>query len=360
MKKIIPLSVLLIFFCLSGVSCQKKAERSHGKQDNLNFGNRLMPISSENIFKEEGYYIWDTSMIKGEDGKYHLFYSRWKKEQGFPAWLVFSEIAHAVADSPVGPWQYKGTLLTGRGGKHWDALTAHNPMMKVFDGKYYLYYNATNMGDKKYAEADLIAMGQQGGKHPDWPIIRNNQRIGVAVANAIDGPWVRTDQPLLEPSGPVATMLNNPAVAEKDGTYYMIVKGDKPNEKKFLRNQAMAISKSPTGPFEIQEKAVIDYLDTEDVALWYDSKREHFYAVFHTHGFIGMVSSPDGINWNKASEFKVTPKKILMSDSTYLVPDRVERPFVYVEDNEPKVLALAAKKGSNSFLIFIPISEVSE
>lgn len=319
-----------------------------------------MPISEKNIFKEEGYFIWDTSMIKGEDGKYHLIYSRWKKDQGFPAWLVFSEIAHAIADSPVGPWEYKETLLKGRGGKYWDALTAHNPMMKVFDGKYYLYYNATNMGDHPYTESDLQALGQQGGKHPDWSIIRNNQRVGVAVAESLDGPWNRMDKPLLEPSGPVATMLNNPAVAEKDGTYYMIVKGDKPNEAKFVRNQAMAVSKSPTGPFEIQEKAVIDYLDTEDVAMWYDSKREHFYAVFHTHGFIGMVSSPDGINWKKATEFQVTPKEILMSDGSYLVPDRVERPFVYVEENEPKVLALAAKKGFDSYLIFIPISDVSE
>ncbi len=333
------------------------------KQDNLSFGKRLMPVSEENIFKEESYFIWDTSIIKGEDGKFYLIYSRWKKDLGFNAWLVSSEIAYAESNSPVGPWAYKGTLLKGRGGKHWDALTAHNPMMKVFDGKYYLYYNATNPGDKVFTEDDLIALGQQGGKHPDWSIIRNNQRIGVAVANSLEGPWERTEQPLLEPSGPVKTMLNNPAVTEKDGLYYMIVKGDKPNETRFVRNQAMSIAKSPTGPFEIQEKAVIDYLDTEDVVLWYDSKREYFYAVFHTNsegGFIGMVSSPNGINWNKASEFIITPKRFLMSDGSYFTPHRAERPFVYVEDNEPQALAIAVKKGANSYLIFIPISSVSE
>jgi len=126
------------------------------KPDNLFFKDRLQSVSEKNVLKTEGYYNWGSSIIKGDDGKYHLFYSRWKKEYKFTGWLTHSEIAHAISDKPAGPWEFKETVLSGRGDKHWDAITAHNPKIKHFEGKYYLYYCATNLGDKTYTEAEWI------------------------------------------------------------------------------------------------------------------------------------------------------------------------------------------------------------
>ncbi|TDN95909.1 alpha-L-fucosidase [Sunxiuqinia elliptica] len=327
--------------------------------DKLFFKDRLEKLSEENLFKTEGYYNWCSSIIKGEDGKYHLFYSRWPKKYTFLSWLTHSEVAHAVADSPTGPWKYKETVLQSRGKGHWDAITVHNPKIKKFDGKYYLYYVATNMGDKDYTEEELIETARVGYSHPNWKkYLRPNQRTGVAVANSINGPWKRMDQPLIEPSGPITTLTVNPAITQgKDGKYYLIVKGDKPNETRFIRNQAMAVSDSPVGPFVIQEKPVIDYLDTEDMSVWYDAKRDYFYGVFHAHSFIGMVSSPDGVNWKKATEYVLTPKKLEMNDGDLLVPDRLERPFVYLEDDEPQVLSLAVKKGDEAYIAFVPVKQ---
>lgn len=326
------------------------------KKDNLFFGHRLAPISEENIYKNDGYYIWDSSIIQDEQGIYHLVYSRWSEELGFQGWLIFSEIVHAVSDSPIGPWEYKGTLLKGRGSGYWDALGVHNPMIAFFDGKYYLYYNSTNLGSESHDEKELKELGQQGGKHPKWGNVRNNQRIGVAVAESFDGPWERMDEPLIEPAGPVRNMVNNPTITKKDDLYYLIFKGDKPNEKRIIRDQAIAISKSPAGPFEIQDKPVIDYIETEDMAMWYDTKRERFYAVFHAFaGFIGMVTSTDGKDWKQAAEYIVLPKRVLMTNGEFYLPERLERPFVVVENDEPHVLVLSAKKGNDSHLIFIPV-----
>ena len=328
------------------------------KSDDLFIRDRLQAVSEDNIFKTEGYYNWCTSMLKGKDGKYHLFYSRWKKDYSFYGWLTNSEIAHAVSDSPAGPWKYKETVLKGRGKGHWDAITVHNPKIKSFDGKYYLYYCSTNLGDKAYTEEELIETAHTGYDHPNWKILRPNQRTGVAVSNSLSGPWERMDQPLIEPSGPITTLTVNPAIDRGgDGKYYLIVKGDKPNETRFIRNQAIAVSDSPTGPFEMQPKPVIDYLDTEDMSLWYDADREHFYGVFHAHSFIGMVSSHDGLDWKKASEYVLTPKKIQLQDGSMLSPDRLERPFIYLEEGEPSVLSLAVKKGDESYCVFIPIVE---
>ncbi len=351
MKRKIILIVINLIFCISGFA------QTH--PDKLFFKDRLEKLSEENLFKTEDYYNWCSSVIKGEDGKYHLFYSRWPKKYTFLSWLTHSEVAHALADSPAGPWKYKETVLQSRGKGHWDAITVHNPKIKKFGGKYYLYYVSTNLGDKDYTEEELIETARVGYNHPNWKqYLRPNQRTGVAVANSINGPWERMDQPLIEPSGPITTLTVNPAVTRgKDGKYYLIVKGDKPNETRFIRNQAMAVSDSPAGPFVIQEKPVIDYLDTEDMSVWYDAKRDYFYGVFHAHSFIGMVSSPDGLNWKKATEYVLTPKKLEMKNGDLLVPDRLERPFVYVEDDEPQVLSLAVKKGDEAYIAFVPVKQ---
>lgn len=326
------------------------------KPDELFFKDRLAPVAEANIFKTEDYFNWGGSILKGPDGKFHLFYSRWSKEHSFFGWLTNSEIAHAVADHPAGPWQYQATALVGAGKGNWDAITAHNPKIKFFDGKYYLYYISTNLGNEDYDGARLAEISKVGYSHPDWKTLRTNQRTGVAVANSLDGPWKRLEHPLIEPSGPITTLTVNPAIDRgADGRYYLIVKGDKPNETRFIRNQAIAVSDSPTGPFEMQEQPVIDYLDTEDVSMWYDAERKQFYGVFHAHTFIGMINSPDGIHWKKATEYALTPKQILLANGDTLLPDRMERPFVYQEHGMPQVLSVAVKKGNDSYLAFLPV-----
>lgn len=329
---------------------------SFSQKDVLSISNNLQPIAEDNIFKSEGYYNWCSSVIKGDDGLYHLFYSRWKKEYTFTGWLTHSEVAHAVSDSPTGPWKYKETVLQSGGKDQWDAITVHNPKIKRFNGKYYLYYISTNLGDMDYTDKDLVEIAQTGYSHPHWSVLRPNQRVGVAVASSLDGPWKRMEQPLIEPSGPITTLTVNPAIAEgKDGKFYLIVKGDKPNDANFVRNQAIAISDSPIGPFVMQPKPVIDYMDTEDVSMWYDARRDSFYGVFHAHTFIGMISCVDGSNWDKASEYKLMSKEVLLDNGDKITPDRLERPFIYVENNEPQVLSLAVKEGDESYIVFIPI-----
>ncbi len=351
MKRIGLLTVFLIY---------SLSVFSQTKPDVLFFKDRLQTLSKENIFRTEGYYNWCSSIVKGEDGKYHLFYSRWSKDYKFTGWLTHSEVAHAVSSKPTGPWKYKETVLKGRGKGHWDAITAHNPKIKFFEGKYYIYYVSTNLGGNNFTDQELIETAHTGYSHPNWKILRPNQRAGVAVSESINGPWKRLDQPLIEPSGPITTLTVNPATDRgKDGRYYLIVKGDKPNATGFVRNQAIAISNSPTGPFKMESKPVIDYLDTEDMSLWYDQKRDYYYGIFHAHSYVGMVSSIDGINWKKATEYVIMPKAIPLDNGETIKPDRMERPFIYTEENEPQVLSLAVKKGDESYIVFVPVKEAT-
>ena len=349
------LEKLLIFFgIILPLSCSQHIEP---QSDEIDLKELIRPVSPDQLFKTEGYFNWGASIIKGDNDLYHLFYSRWKSEYSFTGWLVNSEIAHATSKNPDGPWEYHSTALKGRGKGHWDAITAHNPKIKHFGGKYYLYYISTNMGDREYTKEELKETAQVGYSHPNWSILRPNQRTGVAVSNSLYGPWERFPTTLIEPSGPITTLTVNPAIARgADSLYYLIVKGDKPNETRFIRNQALAIAQGPEGPFEMQAAPVIDYMDTEDMSLWYDDSRSCFYGIFHsTEGFIGLVTSSDGRTWEKAAGYHGIPKKIPLEDGDTLVPDRLERPFIYQEKGELQVLCLAAREGDVSYTIFVPL-----
>lgn len=329
---------------------------SQETQGELDINKMIEPLTKEGVFRDSDYYNWGGSIIKGEDDTYHLFYSRWKREYTFDGWLTYSEIAHAESSNPSGPWTYKETALKGRGKGHWDEITAHNPKIKYFDGKYHLYYIATNFGSKAYTDQDLIATNGKSLKDNNRRTLRENQRTGVAVSNSIYGPWKRMREPLIEPTGPIVTLTVNPAIAKgEDGNYYLIVKGDKPNEKRFIRNQAIATSKTPLGPFTMRPNPVIGNLDTEDVSMWYDESGGKFYAVFHAHTFIGLMTSDDGLNWKKAQNYRITDKKVLLDDGSTIMPDRMERPFVYLENGSPRVLCLAVLKNKDSYTIFIPL-----
>ena len=329
-------------------------------KDNLDISKLIKPLKSDGIFRDSLYFNWGGSIIKDEKGKYHLFYSRWKREYTFNAWLTFSEVAHAVSNSSSGPWEYKETVLKGRGNGFWDGITAHNPKIKYFEGKYYLYYIATNLGGKTYTHQDLIDLSTKPLKDKDRGTLRKNQRSGVAISNSINGPWKRMEQALIEPSGPIANITVNPAISQgNDGNYYLIIKGDKPNEKRFIRNQAIAVAKHPEGPFLMQPNPVIGNLDTEDVSMWYDKGQAAFYAVFHAHSYVGLMTSLNGLKWKKANHYKIATKKILLEDGSFFIPGRMERPFVYLENEKPKVLCLAIKKGNDSFTIFIPLQSTN-
>ena len=348
----IKLTAVAIFLLINLFACTLTKKTT----GDLNIHQLIQPLSKEGIFRDTAYYNWGGSIIKGEDEKYHLFYARWKREYTFAGWLTFSEIAHAVSNKPTGPWIYQETVLQGGRKGNWDEITAHNPKIKYSEGKYYLYYIATNFGGKDYTDQTLMATNGKTLEDDNRRLLREQQRTGVAISNTLNGPWKRLDKPIIEPSGPIVTLTVNPAIAKgADNQYYLIVKGDKPNETRFIRNQAIASSPRPAGPFKMQPNPVIGNLDTEDVSMWYDEKKAKFFAVFHAHTFIGLMTSGDGLNWKKAKNYTITNKKVLLTDDTFLSPDRMERPFVYVENDQPVVLCLAVKKGNDSYTIFIPL-----
>lgn len=115
----------------------------------LDLGVMIQPVPMTAKFSDPNYFIWCGAPTKGADGKYHLYYSRWPVSKGFaPGWALWSEIAYAVADKPLGPYKHVNVALPARGKEFWDGTTTHNPNILQHGGKFYLFYMG-NTGDGK-------------------------------------------------------------------------------------------------------------------------------------------------------------------------------------------------------------------
>lgn len=344
MKILLRVSMLLLVAC----------GPASAKENSDTYKPVIRPFTPDNHFEDPDWFNWGGSIIQGEGEHYYLFYSRWPRQYGFLSWLTHSEIAVATSKTPSGPWQYKYTALTGRKGNHWDAVTAHNPKIKRFGDQYYLYYSSTR---SSLTEQELQETAKGGYRHKNWKPLRNNQRAGVAVSNKLSGPWHRTDNPIVTPAPPVYTITVNPAVTQMpDGRFLMMIKGDKFPRSGSPRIQAIALSDTPTGPYQIQPKPAIHDFDTEDASIWYDRARKRYYANFHAHTYFGMITSTDGITWNKARYNSFSPKEFQAADGSVFTAERMERPSVFTNTNGiPQVFISSYRKGNTTGIFTIPM-----
>ncbi|MDU0352860.1 glycoside hydrolase family protein [Paraglaciecola aquimarina] len=330
--------------------------------DDYNLSAAMQGVNQSNIFYDKEFFNWGSSMVKGDDGKYHLFYAQMPRKHGFYSWLTDGRVSRAVADSPTGPWTHVGVVLEGRGDGHWDQYTVHCHKIYKFDGKYYLYYMSTNSGDMDLTQAQLEEVRRSKWK-PDnlRGMMRLNQRIGVAVADSIDGPWKRFDKPLIEPELPVANQVNNVSVTQRpDGGYLMIVRGDQPDQPKdeIIRMQAVLLANHPLGPWHMQEKPVVKDYNSEDPEVWYDEERKRYYSLYHAFGYMGMITSVDGLNWQRAKNYKVSDKSYLTTEGKKVAVRRFERPTIYLENGKPLVMTAGIlMPDGDTHSLFIPLKQ---
>lgn len=307
------------------------------------FASRLQPVGR--ALEMEGYYVWCNSPIEGDDGKIHVFFSRWDAKKGMGGWIKGSEIGHAVADAPEGPYQFIEILLAPREG-FFDATTCHNPSIKKVDGKYCLFY-----------------MGNSNGK-------TNTKRIGLATADSLYGPWKRPDKPLLEP-GPTGAWddhcTTNPAfVKQPNGEYWLYYKSwntnayeTDPGPIKGNRKYGLAISRQLEGPYlKYSGNPVIDFsgkgnnTQLEDAFVWRDGKRLKMLARdmgWYNHEDGILLQSKDGLNWSdpQIAYYEAAHYGIKQPPPpSYLKKyGRFERPQILFIKGKPAYLFTAAQGG---------------
>ena len=290
----------------------------------------------QRILESADWYVWGCSPIY-DGGKVHVFFSRWQGDHG--NWLTNSEIAHAVADNPEGPYEVIGTVLKGRGGGHWDADTVHNPTIHRFNGQYLLYYIGNN-----------LAVANRNKAHH-----ASTQRIGLAISDSISGPWTRINDTglILDTSSNKkdwdSYLTTNPALLHHPGgqlwLYYKA--WDRNNDD--LRKMGVAFAEKPEGPYQKYEKnPVISFASinsqVEDAYVWYEEGKYHMImrdmGVYNERCGLYLWSE-NGLDWSEPM--------LAYKQSNYYFPDepilRFERPQLLMKEGKPSYLFMALMGG---------------
>jgi hypothetical protein len=334
--------------------------RSGTKEDSTAFIDRLLPAPKNGGFRDDRYWIWGSSVIKGEDGKYHMFASRWSKDVGFGNWVSNSEVVRAVSDTPLGPYSFQEVVLPARGPEFFDGMCTHNPRIVRYRDKYLLYHFGTTydfpMPDKAYPDVS----------EDNWALAWMNKRIGLAISDSVYGPWERGDKPVIEPRPGHwdASITSNPAPAvdEKTGNILLMYKSSADGLIPPLllgvsmagspRGEYLRLSEEPVFRFETSDN---NYIDVEDPYIWWTGKRYEAIIKDRSGEICGEEGggvhawSPDGIQWMLFDKVKAYSRNILWEDGTRTVQNHFERPFLLIEDGQPTHLFAAVGEGPKAW-----------
>lgn len=327
-----------------------------------NIGECFDKVPFDSGFAMDGYWVWCGSVIKAEDGRYHMFASRWPKTLPFhPGWGVASEIVRAVSDTAQGPYTFAEVVLSARGAEYWDGRVTHNPSIQKCGDEYVLFYTGST-----YPMCDVPHDGSLNNTHPTWLCARSNKRIGIATAKSINGPWLRRDAPCLDVrSGYFDNFLtSNPAPCiNEDGSCLLVYKTRtyvKPPyaDKDMFSDMSLGVAYAEhyTKPFTrlcnepifSVEKGVL-----EDPFIW---KTDFGYAMIakdwkgtYTNdvGSVVYAKSTDGISWSVNKE-RACSRDITWQDGTKQTMGNMDRPFILMENGEATHLFVATNDGKEA------------
>lgn len=304
-------------------------------------------------FRMDGYWVWCGSVVLGEDNKYHMFASRWKKDVPMhPGWLIKSEVVRAVSDTPEGPFTFEEVVLPARGAQFWDGRSTHNPHIKKIDDTYVLYYmGTTHPFPDNYENTDAVVT-----------CARANKRIGIAISKSVFGPWKRTDFPILStrPNYFDNFLTSNPAPCVLDnGNVFMMYKArnyiDMPYNRPLHGSMMFGMAKADSfnGTYKhMSEKPLFGTsAEFEDPFIWHDMDGFNMIAKDMDGSISGEhyggvhALSQDGIHWELEKDVLFYSRKIPFSDGVVREMANMERPFILFHKDKPTHIYFATSDG---------------
>lgn len=240
------------------------------------------------------YCYWDGPIIKGPEGKYHMFASRWKESGGHWDWLN-SVGVHAVSDSIMGPYIDKGLCWPGNQNGKGHNLT----ILQLQDGTYASVVSDTRPGD-------------------------------FFTAPTLDGPWTFAGSIKIAANGfSIPQIANLSIIIRPDNGNFMVV----------ARNGQIMISSSGlTGPYVLQGNSVyntVNLPNLEDPVLWYSGGLYHIVVNSWSERKAFHLTSVDGIKaWkNEGLAFDPNSDFLRYTDGTVNHWNKIERPGVVIEND---------------------------
>ncbi len=259
----------------------------------------VLPRDPQNGLEDQSlkqWVYWDGQIIKGPEGKYHMFASRYEQTKGHRGWGSSSAV-HAVSERIDGPYVDKGLCWPdNRGGK------GHNVTALVLpDGRYAVVVSETRPGD-------------------------------VFVSKSLNGPWehIGAIQVAANEFSKLGRMSNVSVMLRPDGDFMIVA-----------RSGAIWISKSGIlGPYVIQGPSVYPQVvglplkNLEDPVVWFSGGHYHIVVNGWSTRKAYHITSKDGItNWRlRGLAYDPTTDFLRYTDGTVNHWDKIERPAVFLEN----------------------------
>jgi hypothetical protein len=178
-------------------------------------------------------------------------------------------------------------------------------------------------------------------------------------------------------SAPDSLCVNDPTVTERpDGSFLMIYKAvGRARPLPFGGPVVHLIAKAPTpeGPFTKMLKPVFTIpgndFPAEDPFVWYQKDLQRYYAILKdTHGSfthtgqstLTLFTSLNGLDWSFAQHPIMSDLTIRWTDGSKSKVKAMERPQLYFENGQPRVLLCAIDDGIPGHLTYnvrIPLSK---
>lgn len=341
---------IILWITLASISTAKEATTP------VAFGERMGLAQVGGGFAMEGYWVWCGSVIRGEDGKYHMFASRWPRELAFtPNWMTNSEVVRAVADNPEGPYEFAEVVLPARDKDYWDGMMTHNPTIHKSGDTYLLFYTGSTYDFPRPTKDVPVTEPQRHESN-------GNQRIGLATAKSVLGPWKRMDEPILDVrEGEWDSFITtNPAPCVRDDGSVLLIYKSKTGLGETLK-LGVAFADNYAGPYKrLSGDPIFDFgkaanKGVEDAYVWWVG--DHYEAIMkdmtgaicgeHHGGIHGW--SRDGVEWIVSDPPKAYSKTVRWSDGTVTTQGQFERPQLLIENGVPTHLFVATGDGPGGF-----------
>jgi hypothetical protein len=319
---------------------------------------RLLPAPVNGGFRMQEYWVWCGSVVQGDDGYFHMFASRWPKHLPMhPGWMVHSEVVRAVSATPEGPYAFMEVVLPARGAQYWDGRSTFNPHIVKHNGKYLLFYAGTT-----HPFSDVRPGDAYDKDDPRCIVARSNKRIGLAVADRVEGPWIRRDDPILDvrPGKFDSYLTSNPAPYVHDNGSVLLIYKSRTYQGHTYSNMALGAAWADhyEGPYRVLSEQPIfppEQIHLEDPFIWRTGDGYSMIAkdmngnVCHErHGGI-QAFSEDGVNWQMTENPKAYSRLVAWDDGTKQLMGNFERPFLLFQEGEPTHLFGATADGVGDF-----------
>jgi MYXO-CTERM domain-containing protein len=249
---------------------------------------------------------WDGKIIKGPDGKYHMFGSRWDQAGGH-AGYPNSVAIHAVSDAVLGPYVDQGICYPDNQGGKGHNVTA----IAMSDGRYGIVVSDTRPGD-------------------------------LFIASSLEGPWAFQGHIPIDSNGHTTTRLtDNMSIMQRPDGRYMIVP---------LGGFVMISDTGITGPYKVVTDNIFPQnvpgypsATREDPVVWFSGGQYHVLVDDYHDRKAMHLTSPDGTTWKyKDLAYDPTTDMVRYTDGTVNHWFKLERVGVYMENGHITHFTFAA------------------